>query len=83
MPRHIACLSVDFDTWSGFASLGMLTPTSISRGEFGVVGAGRILNLLASRSIKSSWYVPGVLIETYPAACERVIAGGHAISHHG
>jgi peptidoglycan/xylan/chitin deacetylase (PgdA/CDA1 family) len=83
MPRHIACLSFDFDTWSGFASRGMLTPTPISRGEFGVIGAGRILDLLASRGIKSSWYVPGVVIETYPRACERVIAGGHEIGHHG
>jgi len=23
MPRHIACLSFDFDTWSGFAARGM------------------------------------------------------------
>ena len=45
MPRHIACLSFDFDTWSGFAARGMTTPTPVSRGEFGVVGAARILDL--------------------------------------
>ena len=83
MPRHIASLSFDFDTWSGFASRGMTTATPVSRGEFGVVGAGRILDLLASRGIKSSWYVPGVVIETYPMACERILADGHEIGHHG
>jgi peptidoglycan/xylan/chitin deacetylase (PgdA/CDA1 family) len=83
MPRHIACLSYDFDTWSGFASRGMLTPTPISRGEFGIIGANRIQDLLASRGIQASWYVPGVVIETYPQACERLIAGGHEIGHHG
>jgi peptidoglycan/xylan/chitin deacetylase (PgdA/CDA1 family) len=83
MPRHIACLSFDFDTWSGFASRGLTTPTPVSRGEFGVIGAGRILDLLASRGIKASWYVPGVVIETYPAACERVLKDGHEIGHHG
>lgn len=83
MPRHLACLSFDFDTWSGFAARGMTTPTPISRGEFGVIGAGRILDLLHSRGLKSSWYVPGVVIETYPAACERVVREGHEIGHHG
>lgn len=83
MPRHIACLSYDFDTWSGFASRGMLTPTPISRGEFGIVGARRILDLLSSRGIKGSWYIPGVVIKTYPEACESVVAGGHEVGHHG
>jgi peptidoglycan/xylan/chitin deacetylase (PgdA/CDA1 family) len=83
MPRHIACLSYDFDTWSGFAARGMLTPTPVSRGEFGIVGARRILDLLGSRGIKSSWYVPGVVIETYPGECQRVVDAGHEIGHHG
>ncbi len=83
MPRHIACLSFDFDTWSGFASRGMTTPTPVSRGEFGVVGAGRVMDLLASRGIKASWYVPGVVIKTYPAACERILREGHEVGHHG
>jgi len=83
MPRHIACLSFDFDTWSGFASRGLLTPTPISRGEFGVVGAGRILDLLKSRGIKSSWFVPGIVIETYPESCARILREGHEIGHHG
>jgi len=83
MRRHIACLSFDFDTWSGFASRGLLTPTPISRGEFGVVGAGRILDLLKSRGIKASWYVPGIVIETYPEACARIVREGHEVGHHG
>jgi peptidoglycan/xylan/chitin deacetylase (PgdA/CDA1 family) len=83
MPRHIACLSYDFDTWSGFAARGMMTPTPISRGEFGIIGARRILDLLSSRGIKGSWYIPGVVIETYPEACAHVVAGGHEVGHHG
>ena len=76
MPRHIACLSFDFDTWSGFVARGMTSPTPVSRGEFGVIGAGRILDLLAKHGIRTSWYVPGVVIKTYPEACERVLKGG-------
>lgn len=83
MARHIACVSFDFDTWSGFAARGMTTPTPTSRGEFGVIGAGRVLDLLRDRGIKASWYIPGVVIETYPAASERVVKEGHEVGHHG
>lgn len=83
MPRHIACLSFDFDTWSGFAARGMTTPTPTSRGEFGVVGAGRLLELLRTRGLKSSWYIPGIVIETYPEMSERVVREGHEVGHHG
>ncbi|HEV7264599.1 MAG TPA: polysaccharide deacetylase [Falsiroseomonas sp.] len=83
MPRHIACLSFDFDTWSGFAARGMTTPTPTSRGEFGVIGAARVLDLLRDRGLKASWYIPGVVIETYPEACERVVEDGHEVGHHG
>lgn len=83
MTRHIACLSYDFDTWSGFASRGLVTPTPISRGEFGIIGAKRILDLLDSHGIKSSWYIPGVVIETYPEACDLVVQKGHEVGHHG
>ena len=46
MSRHIVCLTFDFDTQSGFIARGMTTPTPLSRGEFGLVGARRILALL-------------------------------------
>ncbi len=45
MARHIVCLTFDFDTMSGFMARGLTTPTPISRGEFGVVAADRILAL--------------------------------------
>ena len=83
MNRHIVCLSFDFDAMSGFISRGMTTPTPISRGEFGAVGAQRILDLLKSRGISTSWFIPGVTIGTYPAICERVAAAGHEVGHHG
>ena len=45
VPRHIVCLTFDFDTQSGFIARGMTTPTPLSRGEFGLIGAQRILGL--------------------------------------
>ena len=83
MSRHIVCLTFDFDVMSGWVARGMTTPTPISRGEFGIVGAGRILALLERYAIRASWFVPGVIIETYPEICARVVAAGHEIGHHG
>ena len=82
VPRHIVFLTFDFDTQSGFIARGMTTPTPLSRGEFGLIGARRILGLLKSQGIKATWFVPGFTIESHPAACEAVVAGGHEIAHH-
>ncbi len=82
MPRHIVCLTYDFDVQSGFISRGLTSPTPLSRGEFGVVGSKRILDLVKAHSIPTTWFVPGFTIETYPAACEAVVKGGHEIGHH-
>src|SRR5262245_40881006 len=82
MPRHIVCLTFDFDTQSGFIARGMTTPTPLSRGEFGAIGAQRILDFLKSRAIKATWFIPGFTIESWPRECEAVVAGGHEIAHH-
>ena len=82
MSRHIVCLTYDFDVQSGFISRGLTSPTPLSRGEFGVVGSKRILDLVKAHSIPTTWFVPGFTIETYPAACEAVLKGGHEIGHH-
>jgi peptidoglycan/xylan/chitin deacetylase (PgdA/CDA1 family) len=82
MPRHIVCLTFDFDTQSGFISRGMTTPTPLSRGEFGLVGARRILALLKAHGLRSTWFTPGFTIESYPGICEEVVASGHEIGHH-
>jgi peptidoglycan-N-acetylglucosamine deacetylase len=82
MPRHIVCLTFDFDTHSGFIARGLTTPTPLSRGEFGALASGRILALLKSNGIHSTWFTPGYTIETYPRECEAVLAAGHEIGHH-
>ena len=83
MPRHIVCLTFDFDAISGFIARGMTTPTPISRGEFGVVATPRILALLERHRMRSTWFIPGHTLETYPAACRTVFEAGHEIGYHG
>ena len=80
--RYIVCLTFDFDAESGFISRGWTTPTPRSRGEFGVMASGRILDTLGARDLSSTWFIPGFTIESHPAACEAVVAAGHEVAHH-
>jgi peptidoglycan-N-acetylglucosamine deacetylase len=81
--HHIVCLTFDFDAISGWISRGMTSPTPISRGEFGIVGARRILALLQKHRIPATWFIPGHTLETFPEACRAVAEAGHEIGHHG
>ncbi|MCC7485184.1 MAG: polysaccharide deacetylase [Burkholderiales bacterium] len=84
MPRHIVCLTFDFDAISGFISRGQTSPSWISRGEFGPkAGAPRLIALFRKYGIRTTWFVPGHTIETYPRESEAVLAAGHEIAHHG
>jgi len=78
------CLSYDFDAMSVWiANFRTESPNALSRGEFGQVGAQRLLDLLAEYGIKSTWFVPGHTIEALPVECQRLVAEGHEVGHHG
>ncbi len=78
------CLSFDFDAISVWVGpRGTRSPNLIARGEFGPVGADRLLDLLGERELPSTWFVPGHTIDTYPEACARVAAAGHEVGYHG
>jgi peptidoglycan/xylan/chitin deacetylase (PgdA/CDA1 family) len=47
------------------------------------VALPRVLDLLNRFHVKTSFFIPGVVIDTYPALCERILAEGHEIGHHG
>ncbi len=78
------CLSFDFDAMSVWiANFRTQSPNALSRGEFGRVGANRLLDLLASRDLPSTWFIPGHTAEAFPDTCRRIVDGGHEIGHHG
>ena len=84
MSRALVCLTFDFDAISGWIARGMNSPGPVSRGEFGPnVGVPRLLELLRRYRIRSSWFIPGHTLETYPHACRQVADAGHEIGHHG
>ena len=78
------CLTFDFDAISlwigGFRATSL---SAISRGEFGRVGAERLLTMLREENIRSTWFIPGHSAETYPHIVELIVAGGHEIGNHG
>ena len=83
MPQHFVCLTFDLDNTSIAVSRGTTTPTMISRGDFGMAGTERLLQLLAKFAIPATWFIPGHTIESYPASVRAVHAAGHEIGHHG
>ncbi|MET4699446.1 peptidoglycan/xylan/chitin deacetylase (PgdA/CDA1 family) [Constrictibacter sp. MBR-5] len=83
MSRHIACLTFDFDAMTGFTARGQMSPTPVSRGEFGAVGAQRLVDLLAKYGLRASFFVPGIVLRTYPEVSGRIAEAGHEIGHHG
>lgn len=78
-------LGFDFDSSSVWMeSFKKTSPVYTSRGEYGAeVGVPRILNLLDKYDIKSTFFVPGHTIDTYPEVCREIIERGHEIAHHG
>ena len=78
MKREITvCLSFDFDAMSVWiTNFRTESPNALSRGEFGKVGAGRILDLLADRGLPATWFIPGHTIEAFPEVCARIAEAG-------
>jgi peptidoglycan-N-acetylglucosamine deacetylase len=74
------CLSFDFDAIS--SPLRRQTPVEVSQGEFAVIGAERILKLLKKYSIRTTWYVPGHTVDTFPESVKEIFEQGHEIAHH-
>ena len=78
------CLSFDFDAisiWLG--PMRSDSPSTISRGEFGVVGTERLLELLRRHQVSASWFIPGHTIDTYPKLVQKIADTGHELGHHG
>jgi peptidoglycan/xylan/chitin deacetylase (PgdA/CDA1 family) len=83
--RLAVSVGVDFDAqsvWMG--SFDLRSPAYLSRGEFGAeVGVPRVLHALRQHAITTTWCVPTHTLQTFPRACEDILADGHEIAAHG
>ena len=83
MADLFVCLTFDHDNTSALISRNMVTPTAISRGDFGIPAVARILRMLNQERIPTTWFIPGHTIESYPSCVAAVHAAGHEIGNHG
>jgi peptidoglycan/xylan/chitin deacetylase (PgdA/CDA1 family) len=87
MAKEIYCsFGVDVDAVAGWLGSygGEDSPDDISRGMFaGEVGSMRLLKLFDKLGIKTTWFIPGHSIETFPEQMKAVAAAGHEIGVHG
>jgi peptidoglycan/xylan/chitin deacetylase (PgdA/CDA1 family) len=87
MAKEIQCaFGVDVDAVAGWLGSygGEDSPSDIQRGMFaGEVGTPRLLKLFDKYSIKTSWFIPGHSIETFPEQTRMVADAGHEIGAHG
>ena len=87
MAKQILCgFGVDVDAVAGWLGSygGEDSPDDISRGLFaGEVGSLRLLKLFERFGIKTTWFIPGHSIETFPEQMKAVAQAGHEIGIHG
>jgi peptidoglycan/xylan/chitin deacetylase (PgdA/CDA1 family) len=87
MPKEIfVAYGVDVDAVAGWIGTygGEDSPCDISRGVFaGEVGSPRLLRMFERWGIRTTWFIPGHSIETFPEQMGAVAAAGHEIGLHG
>ncbi|MGI9510645.1 MAG: polysaccharide deacetylase family protein [Geminicoccaceae bacterium] len=82
----LVAYGVDVDAVAGWLGSygGEDSPDDISRGLFaGEVGSPRMLKLFDKYDIKTTWFIPGHSIETFPEQMKDVASAGHEIGIHG
>jgi peptidoglycan/xylan/chitin deacetylase (PgdA/CDA1 family) len=87
MAKEIFCvIGVDVDAVAGWLGSygGEDSPDDISRGIFaGEVGTRRLLKMFDKYDMKTTWFIPGHSIETFPEETKMVVDAGHEIGMHG
>ncbi|MDQ3028819.1 MAG: polysaccharide deacetylase [Actinomycetota bacterium] len=87
MAKNIkVAFGVDVDAVAGWLGSygGEDSPDDISRGLFaGEVGTPRLLELFKRNDLKTTWFIPGHSIETFPEQTRMVVDAGHEIGVHG
>ena len=87
MPKEIlAAFGVDVDAVAGWIGSygGADSPSDIQRGVWaGEVGTLRLLRLFEKFGLRTSWFIPGHSIETFPCQVKAVADAGHEIGAHG
>lgn len=79
-------LTNDFDgmtLWHNLYGANRATPGLLSRGEFGAVGAERLLDLYDKKRIHTTFFVPSNSALHFPSVVQQMVNDGHELGHHG
>ncbi|EME27138.1 Peptidoglycan deacetylase [Galdieria sulphuraria] len=77
---------VDVDAVAGWLGSygGEDSPFDISRGICAAeVGVPRLLELFRRFDLKTTWFLPGHSVESFPLQMRQVVAAGHEVGAHG
>lgn len=77
---------IDVDAVAGWLGSygGEDSPLDISRGIFaGELGVPRLVDLFDKYDLKTTWFIPGHSIETFPKQVELIVEAGHEVGAHG
>ena len=87
MTKEIKCaIGVHVDAVAGWLGSygGQDSPSDIQRGMFaGEVGIPRLLELFRRLELRTTWFIPGHSLETFPSQVEQVVSQGHEVGAHG
>ena len=87
MTKEIRCaIGVHVDAVAGWLGSygGQDSPSDIQRGMFaGEVGIPRLLELFRRLELRTTWFIPGHSLETFPSQVEQVVSQGHEVGAHG
>ena len=85
--RIAAMVTFDFDgellrqSVIGKRSIGF---SDTSRGQYGPdEGLKRCLDMLERQHLQTTFFVPGRMVEKYPAHIAQIVAAGHELAYHG
>jgi len=85
--RSAAALTFDLDAeevWIAQDPANAARPGVLSQGAYGPkVGVPLILEILARREIRATFFVPGRVAERYPKVVRAIAGAGHELAHHG
>jgi peptidoglycan/xylan/chitin deacetylase (PgdA/CDA1 family) len=87
MPKEIfVAFGVDVDAVAGWLGSygGEDSPCDISRGMFaGEVGVPRLLRMFERNNLRTTFFVPGHSLETFPDQTRMIVDAGHEVGAHG
>src|SRR5215212_5327339 len=85
--KEVFCtFGIDVDAVAGWLGSygGEDSPCDITRGLFaGEIGSPSLLKMFDKYGLRTTWFIPGHSIETFPRQMQMVADAGHEIGLHG